>query len=266
MGNNNSPESWSAAPAPASIIVRSGEGVGGSDRVELIWGSDAVKGAWLQVTVRGNDELGEWDSNTGLSESDVFYFGSAPGDSGEGNATYFAVNSSDEVAVRNNPRSVFNRATINDRNDFNRDGLVNSADQVLVRIYSTGVNTALIELNLGGDGQTLAESPVLATAATVPATASGSPPSSTAFATAIAFSASPMLTTAEPLVLSPAAIRAVHVDTHFSEADREDLAMPPSTHNVGDDFWISSLSDDELIGTLAAAVTSSRQKGAVGSP
>jgi hypothetical protein len=50
-------------------------GAGKSDRISLTWPSGAVAKEWLQVTVLA-------DANTGLLTPDVFYFGSAIGDSG----------------------------------------------------------------------------------------------------------------------------------------------------------------------------------------
>ena len=37
VGNNNSPGLWTLAPRPSSVSVRAGAGVGGSDRVEIVW-------------------------------------------------------------------------------------------------------------------------------------------------------------------------------------------------------------------------------------
>ena len=37
VGNNNAPGTWAAANPPTSISVRSGVGVGGSDRITIIW-------------------------------------------------------------------------------------------------------------------------------------------------------------------------------------------------------------------------------------
>jgi len=66
------PAGWADAPAPASISVRRGAGVNGSDRVTLVWPDGAVRNTWLRVTVLDN-------SDTGLSSPDVFAFASLPG-------------------------------------------------------------------------------------------------------------------------------------------------------------------------------------------
>ena len=58
--------------APASISVRRGAGVNGSDRATLVWPDGAVRNTWLRVTVLDT-------SDTGLSSPDVFAFASLPG-------------------------------------------------------------------------------------------------------------------------------------------------------------------------------------------
>ena len=49
-GNNN-PAGWATATAPASVTVRAGAGVDGSDRVTLLWANGAIVNQWLQVSV-----------------------------------------------------------------------------------------------------------------------------------------------------------------------------------------------------------------------
>jgi hypothetical protein len=61
VGNNNSPSTWGTAAAPATISVRTGAGVGGSDRVEIIWANGAIQKQWLEVIVLAN-------ANTGLTQ------------------------------------------------------------------------------------------------------------------------------------------------------------------------------------------------------
>ena len=53
-----------------------GEGVDESDRVTILWEDNAVENGWLQTTILAGDE-------TGLPADDVFYFGNAPGESGD---------------------------------------------------------------------------------------------------------------------------------------------------------------------------------------
>ncbi|MDP6544480.1 MAG: right-handed parallel beta-helix repeat-containing protein [Phycisphaerae bacterium] len=66
------PDTWSAGPAPA-VTVRPGEGVGGSDRVTLIWADGEIRNRWVEVTVLAT-------VNTGLAADDVFYFANLVGD------------------------------------------------------------------------------------------------------------------------------------------------------------------------------------------
>ena len=76
VGTSDDPGSWADAPAPANDItadIRLGAGVGGADRITIIWSDGGIAGCWLQVTVLPTD-------HTGLPEEDVFYFGSLPGD------------------------------------------------------------------------------------------------------------------------------------------------------------------------------------------
>jgi hypothetical protein len=80
---NGSAAGWRTGPAPSSITVRRGAGIGGTDRVTLIWPDydprnpndpdDAVANGYLRVTVKASQD-------TGLSRPDVFYFGNLVGD------------------------------------------------------------------------------------------------------------------------------------------------------------------------------------------
>jgi hypothetical protein len=152
VGNNNSPGTWSQAPAPLSITTRAGAGAGGSDRVEIIWADGAVQKKWLEVVLKGADALGSSDTNTGLATSYVFDYGSAPGDTGSGDSSAFVVDSTDGTLVLTHPHNLKNPATISDTGDFNRDGTVDSSDGSVVLSNSTTVKTALVFLNVGAGG------------------------------------------------------------------------------------------------------------------
>ena len=136
VGNDWTPGSWPAGPAPISVTVRAGAGVGGSDRVTLIWADNAIANQWLQVTVLAA-------ANTGLSAPDVFYFGNAIGETG--NSAFEAeVSAWDVINVRNNPHTLgVNPAAITEVCDFNRDRKVSPTDEILVRNNGTSMFTAL---------------------------------------------------------------------------------------------------------------------------
>ncbi|MCK4275121.1 MAG: hypothetical protein KAX78_01300, partial [Phycisphaerae bacterium] len=133
---DSSPAGWVAAPAPTSVTVRPGAGAGGSDRVTLIWADNAIEKQWLEVTVLAT-------VNTGLASDDVFYFGNAIGETGNSPADA-EVTPIDEVAVRNNPRTLANNpAAIDDNYDFNRDRKVSPTDAIICRNNGTNSMTAL---------------------------------------------------------------------------------------------------------------------------
>jgi len=147
-GNDDDPDAWPLAPDPSSITVRPGEGVGGSDRVTLVWPNydtvspdpttQAVAKQWLQVTVKATP-------NTGLAEPDVFYWGNAVGESGLGNFGGQAlVNAVDSGAVRDNSHNPYIvPAPIDDFVDYDRDQWVNAVDFGFVRDNATNPTTAL---------------------------------------------------------------------------------------------------------------------------
>jgi hypothetical protein len=129
-GANNTPSTWAAAPAPVSFSVRAGAGVSGSDRVEIIWANGAIANRWLEVIVEGNDAVGGFNTNTGLSASDIFFFGNRIGDNGTGTATLAITSATDELAARNNPGA---GATITNLVDYDRSGIVSAVDSIAAR-------------------------------------------------------------------------------------------------------------------------------------
>jgi hypothetical protein len=82
-GTYNQLNTWTAFTSQTAISVRMGAGTGGSDRLEVTFATNTIKNTWLQVTVHAN-------ANTGLSKDDVFYVGSAAGDSGLGDTSTLA--------------------------------------------------------------------------------------------------------------------------------------------------------------------------------
>jgi len=73
VNSADDPNSWAIGPAPA-VSVRPGEGIGGSDRVTLVWPDGAIVNQWVEITALATP-------NTGLASADVFYFGNATGES-----------------------------------------------------------------------------------------------------------------------------------------------------------------------------------------
>ena len=136
-GTTASPSGWAAAPVPSAVLARPGAGASGSTRVEIAWSDGAITNEWLQVTVLAN-------TDTGLITNSVFYFGSAIGATGA--SPFGQVSLADEQSVHNDPHSLLNPATITDANDFNRDGRVDAADQILARNHTTSGQTGLLQL------------------------------------------------------------------------------------------------------------------------
>lgn len=139
-GNVNDSSTWADAPSPLTVNVLENQGVGGADRIVIIWASnnldetadpnEAVAAAWLQVNVLAT-------AATGLASADTFYFGNAPGESGAGNTPLFAlVNATDEIGARNNSK-ILPPATIVDVHDFDRNRRVDATDQIIARNNST---------------------------------------------------------------------------------------------------------------------------------
>lgn len=131
VGNDNDPDGWTQAAAPASIEVLAGQGVDGTDRIVLIWDDGDITKTWLEVQLQAT-------GNTGLSELDSFFFGNAVGDS-KNSTVDFNVNASDRIAARDNA-SGLNTVGIDSNYDFNRDGLVNASDRIVARDNATGFN------------------------------------------------------------------------------------------------------------------------------
>ena len=142
---------WQTAPAPRSIVVRPAAGVGGSSRISVTWADGAIRGTWLEVTVRAT-------AATGLGVADVFLFGNTIGEVGN-SATDAIVSAEDVRLVTANATDT---ALIASRYDINRDGRVNSADRTLVSLNRTTARTALPLLVAAAGGLESAAVPVTA--------------------------------------------------------------------------------------------------------
>ena len=96
VGNDSDP-GWDPAPGPSGVLVRQGDGVGGSDRITILWADNAIQNTWLQVTVLSDAHGG----HAGLAEDDVFCFGNAIAESGDsaGNAAEVLANWDDHSII-----------------------------------------------------------------------------------------------------------------------------------------------------------------------
>ena len=142
VGNNDDPTAWALLEAVPGIDVRHGAGVSASDRVTIVWDDNAVEKQWLQVTVKANE-------NTGLTAPDVFYFGSAIGESGN-SATDAKVNAFDMLGARNNQRTFLDDVPVDFRFDYNRDQRVNVFDMLIARNHATHFVNALKLITVPG--------------------------------------------------------------------------------------------------------------------
>jgi hypothetical protein len=134
VGNDDYPAGWGPAPNPVEFSVRPGQGAGNSDRVTITWEDRAIKNTWLQVRVKAE--------RLGLRQDDVFYFGNAPGETGD-SADNAIVNTTDELLARSHTRGPRHPAAVDDPYDHNRDGLVNATDRIIARDHRTGPGDAL---------------------------------------------------------------------------------------------------------------------------
>jgi hypothetical protein len=152
-GNNNAVGTWTTLATAPTVTLRPGAGTGGSTRISLTWPDGTITKRWLQVTVLPT-------AQTGLAAADVFYFGNAVGESGD-TTTNAAVNATDEIGARANPRSALvNPAPVDFRWDYNRDKAVNSTDQLIARTNTTTLANRLVLIAPapgGGGGGGVAE-------------------------------------------------------------------------------------------------------------
>lgn len=159
-GNSDDRPAWRIAPSPHTVHVREGAGSGGSDRISLIWNNnnldstldpfEAVASQWLEVTVLATER-------TGLSENFTFYYGNAPGETGNVPTNTF-VDGTDYAFTRDNPHNFLDRATIDDVYDHNRDSFVDGVDLSIIRDNPTNFLTDLVLIDLS---TALAEQPIL---------------------------------------------------------------------------------------------------------
>ncbi|MEX0641577.1 MAG: LamG-like jellyroll fold domain-containing protein [Pirellulales bacterium] len=145
VGTGSNVQLWTNAPAPMALSVRPGDGVNGSTRITFTWPDATIKNEWLQVVVRST-------ANTGLAVPDVFYFGNAVGETGN-SATNALVTAADQLLTRLHPAGRSNPAPVTSPYDFNRDGLVDSGDEIIARTAYNGQGGILRLLTVPtGDG------------------------------------------------------------------------------------------------------------------
>ena len=84
-----------------------------------------MQNQWLQVTVKAN-------ANTSLAVADMFYFGNPNRPDGRFLRAIAAVYLNDEIASRTH-KTGFSAATIVNPYDYNHDGKVNAADDLIAR-------------------------------------------------------------------------------------------------------------------------------------
>jgi len=166
-GNDNDSGNWTSAPAPSGFVVRPGEGVNGSTRIVVTWADGSMKSTWLQVGVRPNER-------TNLSAADVFYFGSAVGETGN-LSSQAIVNATDQILARIHYKGLSEQVPITSPYDFNRDSLVDATDEMLARNAYVGPVSMLQMITPGSSygGQ--------AASGDVPAPVSGPPAGESAF-------------------------------------------------------------------------------------
>ena len=119
------------AVPPAAVTVRRGAGQNGSDRVTLVWGGNALRNGWLEVTVKAT-------AGTGLAAPDVFSFGNLVGETGDAPARgAMVVGAYDLVRLRGAFRRPAAPAiaapSLVNAFDFNRDGAADARDFATLR-------------------------------------------------------------------------------------------------------------------------------------
>ena len=139
VGNNNAPNTWSAVTATPTISVRVGQGVSGSDRVTITWASGSIANKWLEVQVLPT-------ANTGLTATDVFFWGNKVGDTGQATpAGAFLTSGVDKSSVLG---SLGPAGGVTRIQDFNRDNTISGVD-ASVAIGSLG---SIVRINIGAGG------------------------------------------------------------------------------------------------------------------
>jgi hypothetical protein len=134
VGNNSTPSSWTAGPAPSSVATWTS---GGDTFADIVWPNGAIRDTWLQVTVLA-------DANTQLASNDVFYFGSLVAATGASvtstsNGSLLQVTSADVEGTELN-LSEQSTVPITNLYDFDRNAQVTSTDVEYAELNLTEQN------------------------------------------------------------------------------------------------------------------------------
>jgi hypothetical protein len=114
VGRSGDPNAWPQAAPPQNVTCLAGAGVGGSTRVFVRWADGTLCDTWVQVTF--------------TPALDTFYVGNLTGATNG-----LTVTASDEEAVRENFSSFLTPITPANAYDFNRDGKVDTIDELITR-------------------------------------------------------------------------------------------------------------------------------------
>lgn len=112
--SDSPPEGWVTAPAPASITVSQGS----IEQIVIRWPDNTIENRWLRVTVKAN-------SNTGLSEDEIFYIGHLRGETTGPTGSIFTVAFADISLIRTAVGQTVDSSSIS---DIDKNGTVSFAD------------------------------------------------------------------------------------------------------------------------------------------
>ena len=143
FGNADDVDTWSTITPNLNVVVDADAGFNGSDRVVLEFDNDVITNGWLQVRMLAN-------ADTGLTEDNLFYFGSVIGDTG--NSTSAAVVNLADVSLTRSNQTGFGTTDMLDAYDFNRDTVVNLADVAIARSNQSGFSTVNLITPTSGSG------------------------------------------------------------------------------------------------------------------
>lgn len=129
LAANDTPSTWTAAPTP-SVTVFSDTPVAGTDRIALIWPDGSIVDRYLEVIVEGDDAAGGNNTNTGLAESEIFFYGNKIGDDFTSYPGFYNTDATDEIDARGHQGLALSPANAY---DFNKDFSVDATDQIVAR-------------------------------------------------------------------------------------------------------------------------------------